>query len=363
MLKLENVSKFYGDTLVLDGINLDIDANSFVAFLGPSGCGKTTLLRMIAGLIEVTNGQIILGNQRIDNQPAAKRDVAMVFQNYALYPHMSVYENLAFGLKNMKVPASEIQSRIAGALRILEIEQYSDKKPGQLSGGQKQRVAIGRAIVKNPKIFLFDEPLSNLDAALRVRTRIELAELHKRMKAIMILVTHDQIEAMTLADKVVVLNENKIQQIGTPIEIYSRPANKFVASFVGAPEINYFPALLENNNGRLRAKFANGFTTELDLPYDASANYSNYEIGLRPEALRRSKSNNADIFGEIELIERLGERSILYIKSENGHKLRIQDDGVSDAKIGQNIGVKISPQGSILFDATGVAIYPKEVAV
>ena len=362
MLKLENISKSYGDVLVLDDINLEIRPNSFVAFLGPSGCGKTTLLRLIAGLIDPSKGQISLTGQRIDNLPAAQRDVAMVFQNYALYPHMTIYDNLAFGLRNMKVDRQEIESRIKNALRILEIEQFANKKPSQLSGGQRQRVAIGRAIVKNPKIFLFDEPLSNLDASLRVRTRIELAELHKRMNAIMILVTHDQIEAMTLADMVVVLNENKIQQIGSPIDIYTKPKNKFVASFVGTPEINYFAAKISNNCGKINATICGRYNISLALNFDKSQNYLGYEIGLRPEAMRKCALSECDLKGEIEFIERLGDRSILFVILEGKKKIRIQDEGNSTAQIGEKIGIKIAPDGAILFDKTGQAFsYQAEV--
>jgi multiple sugar transport system ATP-binding protein len=238
---LNEVSKAYGQVQVLDSVSMHIKSGEFIVFLGPSGCGKSTLLRMIAGLEEVNAGQIHIGDTRVDQLPPNQRGVAMVFQNYALYPHMTVRENMSFGLQNVGTDKAEIARRVDDAARMLEITPLLDRRPSQLSGGQRQRVAIGRAIVREPKAFLLDEPLSNLDAGLRVRTRVELAQLHQRIGTTMIFVTHDQIEAMTLATRIVVMNNRRIEQIGTPMEVYSRPATRFVAAFVGSPAMNFLP--------------------------------------------------------------------------------------------------------------------------
>ena len=249
-LQIRNVRKVFGATPVLDNLSLSVEAREFIAFLGPSGSGKSTLLRIIAGLETADAGEIWLEDRRIDGLPPGERGVAMVFQHYALYPHMTVRENMAFGLRNARVPKDEIESRVTDAARVLEIEVHLDKKPGQLSGGQRQRVAIGRAIVKQPKLFMLDEPLSNLDAALRMRTRVELAQLRQKVDAAVIMVTHDQAEAMTLADRIVVMNDRTIQQVGPPMEIYERPANVFVAQFVGSPAMTLLPARLTEDDGQ-----------------------------------------------------------------------------------------------------------------
>jgi multiple sugar transport system ATP-binding protein len=258
-LELNDVRKSYGDTLVLDGVSLSVETREFIAFLGPSGSGKSTLLRIIAGLETLDSGEVWLDGRRIDGLRPGDRDVAMVFQHYALYPHMSVRENMAFGLRNAKVPQAEIDARIAQAAASLEIESQLDKKPGQMSGGQRQRVAIGRAIVKAPKLFLLDEPLSNLDAALRNRTRVELAQLRQRVEAALIMVTHDQAEAMTLADRIVVMNDRVIQQVGAPMDLYTRPANSWVARFVGSPAMTLAPAtIVASDGGYARVRLGSG---------------------------------------------------------------------------------------------------------
>ena len=251
-IKLTNVMKSYGRVDVLHDINLEIADGEFVVFVGPSGCGKSTLLRTIAGLERPTSGEIAIGGKGVTTVPAADRGLAMVFQSYALYPHMSVRQNLAFGLENTRLPRPEIADRIAEAARMLDIEQLLDRRPGQLSGGQRQRVAIGRAIVRRPVAFLLDEPLSNLDAELRVSTRAELAGLHARLNATMIYVTHDQVEAMTLADRIVVLRAGRIEQVGTPLELYNQPANRFVAGFIGAPHMNFLKAESHRDAQRYR---------------------------------------------------------------------------------------------------------------
>ena len=239
-LTIRDVKKSYGDTQVMHGVDLDVEEGEFVVFVGPSGCGKSTLLRMIAGLEEVTSGEISIGDKVVNDVAPAKRGVAMVFQSYALYPHMTVFNNMAFGLKQAKTPPKEIDRRVREAAEVLQITDYLDRSPRNLSGGQRQRVAIGRAIVRDPEVFLFDEPLSNLDAALRVQTRLEIARLHERLKSTMIYVTHDQVEAMTLADKIVVMRAGRVEQIGSPIDLYRNPSNAFVAQFIGSPKMNFF---------------------------------------------------------------------------------------------------------------------------
>ena len=266
-LQIRNVRKVFGATPVLDNLSLSVEAREFIAFLGPSGSGKSTLLRIIAGLETADAGEIWLEDRRIDGLPPGERGVAMVFQHYALYPHMTVRENMAFGLRNARVPKDEIESRVTDAARVLEIEVHLDKKPGQLSGGQRQRVAIGRAIVKQPKLFLLDEPLSNLDAALRMRTRVELAQLRQKVDAAVIMVTHDQAEAMTLADRIVVMNDRTIQQVGPPMEIYERPANVFVAQFVGSPAMTLLPARLTEDDGQnATLRLGDGAEVETAMP-------------------------------------------------------------------------------------------------
>lgn len=285
-LELQNIRKAYGATPVLDDVSLTMAPREFVAFLGPSGSGKSTLLRIVAGLETADAGEVRLDGRRIDALPPGERGVAMVFQHYALYPHMTVRENMAFGLKNARVPADEIGRRVADAARVLEIEPHLDKKPGQMSGGQRQRVAIGRAIVKNPKLFLFDEPLSNLDAALRMRTRVELAQLRQRVDAAVIMVTHDQAEAMTLADRIMVMNDRRIQQVGPPMEIYGRPANSFVARFVGSPAMTLAPAVLASSKGaHATVRLGDGTIVKTRVPR-AGLPDGPLELGLRPESVR-----------------------------------------------------------------------------
>ncbi|MEC8743461.1 MAG: sn-glycerol-3-phosphate ABC transporter ATP-binding protein UgpC, partial [Pseudomonadota bacterium] len=246
-LQLRNIEKSFNKQNVIHGVDLDINDGEFIVFVGPSGCGKSTLLRMIAGLEDISAGELKIGNDIVNDVVPAERGVAMVFQSYALYPHMSVFENMAFGLKQARTPKDEIDRLVRAAADSLQITDYLDRLPKHLSGGQRQRVAIGRAIVRDPRVFLFDEPLSNLDAALRVQTRIEIANLHKRLSATMIYVTHDQVEAMTLADRIVVLNSGRIEQVGTPLELYNAPANRFVAEFIGSPKMNILPVVVQNN--------------------------------------------------------------------------------------------------------------------
>ncbi|HVJ01034.1 MAG TPA: sn-glycerol-3-phosphate ABC transporter ATP-binding protein UgpC, partial [Sphingomonas sp.] len=323
---LADVSKAYGAQKVVDRLSLDIAPGEFVVFLGPSGCGKSTLLRMIAGLETVDSGEIRIGERRVDPLPPGERGVAMVFQHYALYPHMSVRENMAFGLRNMRVPEVEIAERIAAAAASLEIEALVDRKPGQLSGGQRQRVAIARAIVKQPELFLLDEPLSNLDAALRGRTRVELAQLHRRLGTTMIFVTHDQVEAMTLADRIVVLNKGGIEQVGTPMEIYRRPRTQFVATFVGSPRINLLPVTVtEGPEGQARVQLGDG--AELDSAISAAAlpREASFTLGLRAESVRIAAPESASTRGTAEVVERLGERTLVHVALADGSRIVAED--------------------------------------
>lgn len=296
-LTISGVRKSYGSADVIHGIDLEVGDGELAVFVGPSGCGKSTLLRMIAGLEEVTSGEIRIGGRTVNDVSPAKRGVAMVFQTYALYPHMTVYKNMAFGLRQARVPKGEIDRRVRAAAESLQITELLDRMPGKLSGGQRQRVAIGRAIVRDPEIFLFDEPLSNLDAALRVQTRLEIARLHERLGATMVYVTHDQVEAMTLADRIVVLNGGRIEQSGPPSELYSRPGNVFVAEFIGSPKMNFFaPSALRRAPGLAKGA----------------------RVGIRPEHLKLSSSRGGLLKGRLELVEHLGEYALAHLIGDGG---------------------------------------------
>ena len=352
-LELSGIRKAFGGTSILDGVSLDIGASEFIAFLGPSGSGKSTLLRIIAGLEFADEGEISLDGRRIDDLPPGQRDIAMVFQHYALYPHMSVRENMAFGLRNAGVPKGEIATLIDDAARSLEIGDFLDRKPGQLSGGQRQRVAIGRAIVKRPKVFLLDEPLSNLDAALRTRTRVELAQLRQRVDAAIIMVTHDQAEAMTLADRIVVINERTIQQVGTPMEIYDRPANSFVAQFVGSPQMTLAPAeLLDGDSGFARLRLGDGAEVATRVP-SAGLPRHDLQIGLRPEAVRVAPIGDATTTAKVELVERLGDRTLIYARLRDGQAVTAEDEGFSRVAINDEVGLKIDGEAAYVFGADG----------
>lgn len=338
-LKIEQVKKAYGETKVIHGVDLDIEDGEFVVFVGPSGCGKSTLLRMIAGLEEISGGEISIGDKVVNDVAPSKRGVAMVFQTYALYPHMTVYNNMAFGLKQAKTPPEEIEKRVSAAADILQITDYLDRTPKALSGGQRQRVAIGRAIVRDPEVFLFDEPLSNLDAALRVQTRIELARLHERLGSTMIYVTHDQVEAMTLADKIVVLRAGLIEQVGSPMELYERPQNIFVAGFIGSPKMNFFGAKGDGTNITIDGggQFANAASGTIT-------------IGIRPEDLIPAEEADALISGKLSLTEQLGEYSIAYLVTDNGFEFTSKLPRVHDYKIGDVIHYKAEDGNIHLFD-------------
>ncbi|MBW4655948.1 MAG: sn-glycerol-3-phosphate ABC transporter ATP-binding protein UgpC [Kaiparowitsia implicata GSE-PSE-MK54-09C] len=353
---LKDVSKSFGAVSVLDRVSMRIESGEFIVFLGPSGCGKSTLLRMIAGLEEVTEGEIHLGGRRVDQLPPNERGVAMVFQNYALYPHMTVRNNMSFGLQNVGTPKVEIIQRVNDAARMLEIEHLLDRKPAQLSGGQRQRVAIGRAIVRDPKAFLLDEPLSNLDAGLRVRTRLELAQLHHRIKATMIFVTHDQTEAMTLATRIVVMNNRQIEQIGTPMEVYSRPATRFVAGFVGSPAMNFVPIKsITDVGGNASISFAGQPPIHTAVPFGGLPK-NNLTLGIRAEAARISQDGSG-IEGVVDVVERLGERTLVYCRLPDQTTLVAEDNGVSAIQPGDAVRIALDGNVAMIFDEAGKAYH------
>ena len=352
-IRLVNVSKSYGAARIIDDLSLEVAGNELVVFLGASGCGKSTLLRLIAGLESLDAGEIHVGRTRIDRLPPGERSVAMVFQHYALYPHMSVRENLSFGLRNAGLPKAAIASRVAAAAGMLEIGELLDRKPGQISGGQRQRVAIGRAIVKEPKVFLFDEPLSNLDAALRLRTRMEIAQLHRRVKAATIFVTHDQVEAMTLADRIVLLNRQRIEQVGTPMEIYNRPATEFVATFVGTPPMNLVPAAIETHEqGRAVVRLPDGTTIRTRIGAGSIPDGAALKLGARAEGVSIVAPEAGDTRGDVTFIERLGDRTHAHVAIGGDVKLVAEDDGQSRIALGETVGLQFDPGRLHLFDAT-----------
>jgi multiple sugar transport system ATP-binding protein len=316
---LNKVVKKYDDTLAVRGIDLDIDDKEFVVLVGPSGCGKSTTLRMIAGLEEITDGEILIGGDVVNDLPPKDRDIAMVFQNYALYPHMTVYENMSFGLRLKKFPKPEIKQRVENAARILDITELLDRKPRQLSGGQRQRVAMGRAIVRNPKVFLFDEPLSNLDAKLRVQMRTEIKKVHQKVKTTTVYVTHDQVEAMTLADRVVVMNAGTIDQVGTPNDLYHSPRTRFVAGFIGSPAMNFLPCRIEENAGALSVRLSD--TLALPVPALRTACYRPHVqkelvLGLRPEHITEARAHRepgtAEFSVAIDVVEPMGMETMVF---------------------------------------------------
>lgn len=341
-VSLHNVVKRYGDTQVIHGVDLEVEDGEFCVFVGPSGCGKSTLLRMVAGLEEITEGKIKIGDKDVTNTDPAERGVAMVFQTYALYPHMTVKENMGFGLKMTGHPKAEIATKVAEAARILKLKDYLDRKPAALSGGQRQRVAIGRAIVRGPEVFLFDEPLSNLDAELRVGMRVEIARLHKEIGATMIYVTHDQVEAMTLADKIVVLRDGYVEQVGAPMELYRDPDNKFVAGFIGSPAMNFM-------NGRISdgAVEIEGLNDRFNLPLDLPKAGTNVYLGIRPEHIEIDPGRDTHV---VELTEALGGVSYAYISSDTGEKLIVEERGDQRSKLGARVGIKFSIERAMLFD-------------
>ncbi|RWA53402.1 hypothetical protein AU476_13730 [Cupriavidus sp. UYMSc13B] len=357
---LQKLGKRYDDgTEVIRNVSLDIEDGEFMVFVGPSGCGKSTMLRMLAGLEDITQGDLTIGERRVNDVAPSKRGVAMVFQSYALYPHMTVYENMAFGLKLAGVKRDEVDRLVRQAAEVLKLTPLLSRRPKALSGGQRQRVAIGRAIVRKPDVFLFDEPLSNLDAALRVQMRIELARLHSQLKATMIYVTHDQVEAMTLGDRIAVFNGGVIEQVGRPLELYNRPANRFVATFLGSPSMNVMPSDFSVEANGLRKATIGGVTSfplgrgERRVPEAAGA------IGIRAEHIEMGPAGTLEVPGRTRLVEHLGEMAIAYVEIQ-GHSEPIAvklkaDEG--DIQIGQNVGLRFPPQHIFAFEANGTTVY------
>jgi multiple sugar transport system ATP-binding protein len=354
-VQLKDIHKSYGATNIIKGIDLDIAHGEFVVFVGPSGCGKSTLLRMIAGLEEISSGTLSINNRVVNTLPPKDRGIAMVFQSYALFPHMTVYDNVGFGLRINGTPKDELDKRVREAARILKMESLLDRKPSQLSGGQRQRVAIGRAIVRNPEVFLFDEPLSNLDAALRVNTRAEIAKLHHDLAATMIYVTHDQVEAMTLADKIVVLDAGKISQSGAPLELYHMPKNLFVAGFIGSPKMNFInvEAVSASPLG-VTIKSAD-FKKQL-IPVKGTVKAGDrLTLGIRPEDMMAGLKGELKLSGKVELVEHLGHQTFIEAQTKSGVQFTGLIDGETLVKVRETLGLSFKARDCHLFNAVGEA--------
>ncbi len=351
----DHVTKRFGDVVALNDLTIHVQDKEFLVLVGPSGCGKTTALRCLAGLEDVTEGRILIDDQVVNDVLAKDRDIAMVFQSYALYPHMTVYDNMAFGLKMRKVPKDEIKRRVHEAAEILGIEDLLDRRPNQLSGGQRQRVAVGRTIVRSPKVFLFDEPLSNLDAKLRVQTRAEISKLHKRLQTTFIYVTHDQVEAMTMADRIAVLNHGVLQQIDTPQKLYDAPANVFVAGFIGSPAMNFFPGHLREADGHFHVDVG---AFQVQVPDERKAMYAAYVgrpviLGLRPEHIHHPQFAPPGIWpqpveGMVEVTELMGNEIFVYLRSGE-HQFVARVDPRSSYRMGQ--------PGQVVFDMSQMHLF------
>tara|TARA_Y100001949_G_scaffold136959_1_gene118592 strand:- start:193 stop:1290 length:1098 start_codon:yes stop_codon:yes gene_type:complete len=354
-VKMKSIYKQFGKTEVIHGVDLEIKDNEFVVFVGPSGCGKSTLLRLIAGLEDVTSGEIEIDGVRVDYLPPAKRGIAMVFQSYALYPHMNVYQNMSFGLRLAKTDKKVTDQKVREAAEILQITELLERKPKELSGGQRQRVAIGRAIVRDPKVFLFDEPLSNLDAKLRVQMRIELTKLHRELNATMIYVTHDQVEAMTMADKIVVLREGYVEQIGAPLELYHNPVNLFVAGFIGSPAMNFLDGKISGISEHA-VEFELENLEKIQIPCSPGEDATTGNLvraGVRPEHLELTGEGNAKLRGEVFAVERLGGETYLYVHTEKDKALTVHAPGDKVVSVGDLVSIEFSPQTCHLFDSQG----------
>ena len=354
-ININTINKYYGDVHVIKDISLDIKSQSFTVLVGPSGCGKSTMLRMIAGLEDINSGTISIDGEVVNDLPPKQRNIAMVFQSYALYPHMTVFDNMAFGLKLEKRSKDEINEIVQEAARILQIEEYLQRKPKQLSGGQRQRVAIGRAITRKPKVFLFDEPLSNLDAALRVQMRVELAKLHDQLNATMIYVTHDQTEAMTLADDIVVLDEGIVSQKGSPMELYSNPSNLFVGGFIGSPKMNFVDSkILSATNDSTEIDIFG--TSKITIPKTSSnsSNGDSVTLGIRPEHLLVNQDGDASWESKVFVVEKLGSGTFLYLEKD-GEPLVVETEGDSNIKVGDTVKVGFTASRCQLFDSSNQA--------
>ena len=363
-VELSGVQKAFGEVQVLRDIDLEVRDGEFMVFVGPSGCGKSTLLRVIAGLEDITGGTLTIGGRVVNDVPPAERGIAMVFQSYALYPHMDLYENMAFGLRLAKLPKAEIDSAVQRAAKILHIEHLLQRKPKDLSGGQRQRVAIGRAIVRKPEVFLFDEPLSNLDAALRVKMRYEFAKLHEALKTTMIYVTHDQVAAMTRADRIVVLSAGQIEQVGTPLELYEHPDNLFVAGFIGSPKMNFIAAtVVQASAQEARVTLAGGDTVHCVVDASAAKPGDKVTLGVRPEHLHAGApaspgmaSENA-LATQVTFVETLGSATVAYCSYPGvDEALTCQLDGRVRPRNGDRMALSIPADAAYLFDAGGHAL-------
>lgn len=357
-LKLKQLLKAFGEVEILHGIDLDINDGEFVVFVGPSGCGKSTMLRCIAGLEDITSGELWIGNKLVNDIPPSKRSISMVFQSYALYPHMNVAKNMGFGLKLAGYSNSEIDSAVQHAARILQIEHLLERRPKDLSGGQRQRVAIGRAIVRKPGVFLFDEPLSNLDAALRVQMRVELARLHRELQTTMIYVTHDQVEAMTLANRIVVFHDGRVEQVGTPMSLYKHPINLFVAGFIGSPNMNFLPAtVVSASRAGAQVQLACGSAIQVQVRADRVQAGDKVTLGIRPEHLmaQRDPGQNS-LPAVIQASEHLGDVTYLYAAGANVNHLVLRADAEDTLSAGDAAYLQVLSHRAHLFDADGNAL-------
>jgi len=366
-IQMKDMHKAFGDVRVIEKVDLTIEDGEFAVFVGPSGCGKSTLLRMVAGLETITSGELTISGVYMNDVPPSQRGISMVFQSYALYPHLSIFDNMAFSLQLAKIPKPDIEKQVLEAARILQLDHLLDRLPKELSGGQRQRVAIGRSIVRQPKVFLFDEPLSNLDAALRVQTRMEIANLHSSLDASMIYVTHDQVEAMTLADKIVLLNAGEpvikygsLCQVGTPMELYFKPRNKFAASFIGSPKMNFMHGALQSSEpNKAIIRMENGDQVLASVDASRAACGDKVVLGIRPEhTLLGTHDGMSSTTGQVAYVEVLGEASYVYMKTENNSDLTIvRQEGRVSLNKGDNVPFSIDPDQSHLFDAEDQAFH------
>jgi sn-glycerol 3-phosphate transport system ATP-binding protein len=340
-INLKNLEKSYGKTKVIHDLSIDINEGELIVIVGPSGCGKSTLLRMVAGLEDINSGSILIDNKIVNELEPMERNIAMVFQNYALYPHMTVFENMSYGLKILKIPKDEISSRVQKAAEILELGELLERKPSQLSGGQRQRVAMGRAIVRDPVAFLFDEPLSNLDAKLRVQMRLEIKKLQKQLKTTSLYVTHDQVEAMTLADRMVVMNEGNVEHVGTPLEVYTKPKTLFTAQFIGSPAMNILKGECQSN----QIKLSSGATLKANSKHNGEVN-----VGLRPEDFTIDEKGTIKL--KVELVELIGANTLIHGRLENSNEILVASIAgvISDSKIGNHINLSFNENKLHLFD-------------
>ncbi len=340
-INLKNLEKSYGKTKVIHDLSIDINEGELIVIVGPSGCGKSTLLRMVAGLEDINSGSILIDNKIVNEFEPMERNIAMVFQNYALYPHMTVFENMSYGLKILKIPKNEISSRVQKAAEILELGELLERKPSQLSGGQRQRVAMGRAIVRDPVAFLFDEPLSNLDAKLRVQMRLEIKKLQKQLKTTSLYVTHDQVEAMTLADRMVVMNEGNVEHVGTPLEVYTKPKTLFTAQFIGSPAMNILKGECQLN----QIKLSSGAILKANSKHNGEVN-----VGLRPEDFTIDEKGTIKL--KVELVELIGANTLIHGRLENSNEILVASIAgvISDSKIGNHINLSFNENKLHLFD-------------